>query len=163
MLPKIRRILYATDLSENARYAYGYAADLAAKYDAKVTILFVIEQISHMTDIYVNDILGSEKWKELKEGHKEEYYEKIRNRVENFCNEAGSDIKECTLMVDDIKIKEGVPFQEIIGLCDEINADAVVMGSYGHSALTELFVGGTTRRVVNKSRIPVLVVRLPEN
>ncbi len=163
MLPEIKRILYATDLSENARYAYGFAADLAARYEAKVTILFVIEKISHMTDIYINDILGNEKWNELKKSHKEEFHEKIKKRIADFCNDAGSYIKECALMVDDIEIREGIPFQEILDHSDKINADMIVIGSHGHGAIAELLVGGTTRRVVNKSQKPVLVVRLPED
>jgi nucleotide-binding universal stress UspA family protein len=61
MLPDIKRILYATDLSENAKYAYGYAADLAKKYDGKLIILFVFETISHVADGFVSDILGQEK------------------------------------------------------------------------------------------------------
>ena len=35
MLPDIKKILYATDLSESARYAFGYAASLADCYGEK--------------------------------------------------------------------------------------------------------------------------------
>jgi nucleotide-binding universal stress UspA family protein len=43
MLPQIKNILYATDLSENARYAYNYAASMGQQYGARITILHVIE------------------------------------------------------------------------------------------------------------------------
>ncbi len=46
MLPDIKRILYATDLSENARHAFGYAASLANRYGAKIIVLHVIEDFS---------------------------------------------------------------------------------------------------------------------
>ena len=42
MIPEINKILYATDLSENARFAFGFAASLANRYNAKVTILHVL-------------------------------------------------------------------------------------------------------------------------
>ena len=45
-IPPIKKILYATDLSENARYAFGYAVSLANQYDAKITILHVLEDRS---------------------------------------------------------------------------------------------------------------------
>ena len=41
MIPEIKKILYTTDLSQNARYAFGYAASLANRYDAGITILHV--------------------------------------------------------------------------------------------------------------------------
>ena len=39
ILPKveIKKILFATDLSENAKHAFSYAADLAQRYDAMIT------------------------------------------------------------------------------------------------------------------------------
>ena len=46
MLPNIKMILYATDLSESARHAFGYAASLADRYGAKIVILHVIEDFS---------------------------------------------------------------------------------------------------------------------
>jgi len=46
IVPQIKKILYATDLSENARYAFAYAASLANQYGAGVTILHVLEDPS---------------------------------------------------------------------------------------------------------------------
>ena len=66
MVPKIKKILYATDLSENARYAFGYAADLAQRYDALVTILYVMENMNHTVEVQVKDMIGQEKWERLK-------------------------------------------------------------------------------------------------
>jgi nucleotide-binding universal stress UspA family protein len=41
ILPKvdIKRILYATDLSESARHAFAYAVSLANLYGASITLL----------------------------------------------------------------------------------------------------------------------------
>ena len=48
MIPEIKKILYTTDLSKNARHAFSYAASIANRYDAGVTILHVLEgHISH--------------------------------------------------------------------------------------------------------------------
>jgi len=46
ILPDIKKILYATDLSENSRHAFAYAAGIANRYEAGVTVLFVIEELS---------------------------------------------------------------------------------------------------------------------
>ena len=42
MIPKIKKILYATDLSDNAVYVLRYAIDSAQKHDAKIIILNVL-------------------------------------------------------------------------------------------------------------------------
>jgi nucleotide-binding universal stress UspA family protein len=45
MIPQIKKILYATDLSKNSSYAFLYATDLARRHDARITILHAIEPI----------------------------------------------------------------------------------------------------------------------
>lgn len=51
MIPKIRKILYATDLSECASHAFGYALSLALTNDAKISIITVYEKITHNTTV----------------------------------------------------------------------------------------------------------------
>ena len=48
MIPQIKKILYATDLSKNAAYAFFYAVDMAKKYNASIVILHVVEPIPHV-------------------------------------------------------------------------------------------------------------------
>ena len=45
MIPEIKKILYPADLSQNARYAFGYAAYLANRYNAGITIFQILEDI----------------------------------------------------------------------------------------------------------------------
>ena len=45
MVPQIKKILYATDLTKNSKYVFHYAIDLARKHDATITILHCIEEI----------------------------------------------------------------------------------------------------------------------
>ena len=46
MMPQIKKILYATDLTKNSTYAFYFAIDLARKHDAKIIILHCVEPIS---------------------------------------------------------------------------------------------------------------------
>ena len=48
MIPQIKKILYATDLSKNSHYAFFYAVDMAKRYNATIVILHSIEPIRHM-------------------------------------------------------------------------------------------------------------------
>ena len=50
MIPRIKNILYATDLSKNSAYAFRYAVNSAQKHDAQIHILHVIETIPPATE-----------------------------------------------------------------------------------------------------------------
>ena len=162
MKPEIKQILYATDLSENARHAFGYAADLAVKYDAKVTILYVMESMNHMVENQVKEMLGKEKWEQIKSEKHDTVVEKIQGRLEEFCSEMDSHFESCRLLVNEIRIKKGIPAEEILLAGKDIAADLIVMGSHGHNLIQTAFMGGTAKKVLQGSAIPVLVIRLPE-
>ena len=162
MIPKIKRILYATDLSENARYAFGYAADLAEKHNAQITIISVIESFSPNSESRVKDMMGIEKWEELKSKYSKASVEKIKERVSDFCKEMDEQIDSCSLMVDDIRVSKGTPHAEILKTAKDINADMIVIGTYGHNLFQNSRIGNTARQLVKDSKMPVLVIRLPE-
>jgi nucleotide-binding universal stress UspA family protein len=52
MIPQIKRILYATDLSKNSSYAFLYATNMAKKYGAEIVILHVIEPVPPYVEVY---------------------------------------------------------------------------------------------------------------
>jgi nucleotide-binding universal stress UspA family protein len=52
MIPQIKKILYATDLSKNSSYAFLFATDMAKRYDAKIVILHVVQSFPAYTDAY---------------------------------------------------------------------------------------------------------------
>jgi nucleotide-binding universal stress UspA family protein len=162
MVPEIKKILYTTDLSPNARHAFGYAADLAKRYNAMVTILYVIERLNHIAESQVRDLLGKDQWEKVQSEKREELTEKINTRIETFCKEMDSKIDSCQLLIENILIKDGNPSEEILKTSKEIKADMIVMGSYGHNILQGALLGGTARKVVKNSQTPVLVVRLPK-
>jgi nucleotide-binding universal stress UspA family protein len=45
----------------------------------------------------------------------------------------------------------------LLSLADELGADLLVMGCYGHSRLRELCLGGASRTVLAETRIPTLL------
>jgi len=161
MIPNIRKILYATDLSENAAHVFGYAAGLADRYDAKVTVLHVLENISVNTGRQLESMLGNERFLELQQQRQQEGIDKIRSQVETFCRDLASEMQDCKLTVEDVRVAEGDPARQILETAEQIGCDVIVMGTHGERDLAETMLGSTARRVVRRSAIPVLVVRLP--
>ena len=52
MIPQIKKILYATDLSKNSSYAFLYAVDMAKRHDARIVVLHAIEPIPSYAEAY---------------------------------------------------------------------------------------------------------------
>lgn len=52
----------------------------------------------------------------------------------------------------------GFPVQSLMELAKKRGADYIVIGSHGHSALYDMFVGSTARGVLKRSSCPVIVV-----
>ncbi len=160
-IPEIKKILYTTDLSENARYAFGYAMSLANRYGAGITILHVLES-SPSSESLVTNIIGEEKWKQFRKENEQKVVSTIKKRVENFCEELTREVPECPFITDEIILRIGAPADEILKLVDTGDYDLVVMGAHGHGFIGSAMMGSISRRVVRRSKKPVLVVRLPK-
>ena len=163
MVPEIKNILYATDLSENARYALKYASTIANRFGAAITILHVLEELSPSSMGLVSEIVGKERWADLKKRNEEKVIASIRTRIEDLCNEISQKIPECPFIVQRIIVKTGHPVDQIIHYAEKKDCDMVVMGSHGHGIFSEAMLGSTSRRVLRKCTKPVLVIRLPES
>jgi nucleotide-binding universal stress UspA family protein len=162
MIPEIRKILFATDLSENARYAFGYAASLANRYGAGLTVLHVLEELSPNALAMVGDFLGKERWEDLKKRNEAQVLQSIRERIETFCDEESEKMPACAFIVDDIIVEIGHPVDRIIRQTEKTDCDMVVMGSRGQGVLAGTVLGSTSRRVLRRCKKPILIIRLPE-
>ena len=162
MITEISKILYTTDLSKNARHAFSYAASIANRFDAGVTILHVLEDISPTANSLVINILGKEEWDKLRTRNESEVLDKLKSRLKEFCDEVQAELPACPFITDDIIVKIGSPVDEILHEAEDKNYDMVVMGAHGHGALANALMGSTSRRVIRRCKTPVLVVRLPK-
>jgi nucleotide-binding universal stress UspA family protein len=160
-IPEIKKILYATDLSENARYAFGYAMSLANRYGAGITILHVLKSSSSSEGLVTN-IIGEKRWKELRKENEQEVVSTIKKRLENFCEEVTREVPECPFITDEIIVKIGNPSDEIMNLMERGDYDLLVMGAHGQGIMGSALMGSISRRVVRHSKKPVLVIRLPK-
>ena len=163
MVPQLKKILYATDLSENARYAFGYAASLAHRYDAAITILHVVEKISPATRLQIASYMGEEQLQRMEQEKEKFLLDSITERLNGFCREMDAKMDTCKFIVEKIVVVQGIPHEVIIQQAEVAQCDLIVMGTHGHNAFKDALIGGTARRVVRRSPLPVMVIRLPES
>ena len=162
MVPEIKKILYPTDMSDTSNYAFSYAASLANRYDALITIFHVLETPMPTSENLVTNVLGEDKWKTLLDRSKTEVVETIRLRLEKFCEETKAELSSCPFLMEEVIVKIGNPVEKIIRHVDQNDYDMVIMGAHGHGAIAGAVMGSVSRRVVRRSTTPVLVVRLPD-
>jgi nucleotide-binding universal stress UspA family protein len=162
-IPEIRKILYATDLSETARHAFAYAVSLANGYGAGVTILHVLGDTSSYRDSLVMNIIGEDKWKELRKANEQQAVEIIRARLQEFCEDVSAQMPACPFITEEIVVKIGHPVEEIVEMAEKGDFDLVIMGAHGHGILEDAMIGSTSRRVLRRCKKPVLVIRLPQS
>ena len=173
-LPKVKvnKILYATDLSENARYAFAYAVSLADLYNASITFVHVLPEVPSRLDKSVIGYISEERWEEIKSQNVEDAKEAIigkshehlaiRDALHQFSENVNQSREGEDFVTDDIIIVRGNPVEEILKHADESNCDLIVMGTHGQGTLADAMMGSTARRVLRRSAKPVLVIRLPE-
>jgi nucleotide-binding universal stress UspA family protein len=159
MIPKIKKILYATDLSENSAYAFRYAVSSAQQHGAKIHILHVMEEIK-------TNILAAyyelEKLQEIREKGKQEIKDRIQKRLETFCQRELMKDPECRDLVASTEVVEGDPAAEILRKADELGVDLVVMGTHGKGLLEHAFLGSVAEKVLHRIKVPVLTIPIPK-
>jgi len=162
MLPKINKILYATDLSDNSGFAFRYAIDSALKHDAAIIILHVFELVSKVNrsalDLYLDEDLRNRIFSE----RVSDTIDRIRKRLKIFCDKEFSGDTEYAVRVESIEVCEGFPAEEILKKADEFSCDAIVMGTHGKGLISHAFLGSTAKRVLRRTRKPVFIIPLPK-
>ena len=173
-IPKVevKKILYATDLSENARYAFAYAVSLANLYGAGIALLHVLPEVPEIVDSHVIGYISAKRWEKIKAKHFEEAREALTGKkkdhvaIREVLDQFSKDTKEVhedqSFTTEEIIVKRGNPVKQILKQAEKVNCDLIVMGTHGHGIIEEAMIGSTAQRVIRRSKKPVLVVRLPE-
>jgi len=156
MIPQIKKILYATDLSKNSAYAFYFAVDMARKRDARIIILHAIEPVPPYLMAYEQTL------SEIQRKNVEEAIEEIKKRLNNFCEKVEGRIgAPCHDLVSGIVVRLGYPVEEILKMAEEEGCDLIVLGSHGKGFLLQTFLGSVSRSVLDRTRKPVFIIPLP--
>jgi len=168
---QIKKILYATDLSDSARYAFAYAVKLSQTHNAGLTILHVVEASPRMEEKILN-FISEIQWNEIKKRHEETAHSILIGKrqgnviigavLEQFCADVKEEIGQTAkFTVDEILIERGNPVDKIIEIANSRNCDLIVAGTHGESSLAKILIGNTAKKLIQRAEKPVLVVRLP--
>jgi len=145
MMKAYQHILLATDFSEFSEEAARRAADVAGHFNAKLTLLHVVEHFPEDMPVRLVPPEDVDPAKYVTE--------RSRDRLEQLNKRIG--LSGAILLV---RMTPGSAKHEIIRVAEEINADLIVTGTHGHSGVSAL-VGSTAEGVVHGAPCEVLIVR----
>jgi len=160
MLPKIRTILYCTQIGSNSAYVFRHALGLAQDLGATIHVLHVMETLSRAQEALVEGYVGAGTLHAVVEREEHSAAERLQKRIEHFCSRE-ADSRGCAELVASITIAEGHKDEQILAHRTKVGADLVVMGAHAESSLFDALVGNTTQRVMRHCPVPVLVVQVP--
>ncbi len=162
MVPEIKKILYVTDLSRNAAYAFRYAVRFMRAFNAEIVILTVVKGFSPVDEVPVVVQMGEGTFKKAREETLRNVIERLKIRLENYGKKELSDDERKKMMEKiTIEVKEGDPSVEILKAAESEDVDMVIMGAHSKEVLNYTFLGRVTQRVLRHIRKPVLVVPIP--
>lgn len=145
MSQKFNKILWATDFSEEAEEALQYAQEWARLFGAELLALHVVPDFSpvlyNTTTVVEGELLR----------RVDLIKQEARQRLLDLSAKTGIDYK--------ILVSEGNAAKQIIAAVEEENADLIVMGKRGMTALEKLFIGSVTSQILRHSPVPLLLTR----
>lgn len=134
-------ILVPTDGSRGTEDAVRHALDIAEKYNAEIHVLYVVDSSTS----YLGEGLALDMIREA-----QQLGEISTERIVKEAREKGIKANK--------EIATGNPAGEILERSKDM--DLIVMGTHGRHGIGRVLLGSVAERVVRRSEIPVLTVRL---
>lgn len=143
-----RHILVPVDFSPPSLSAVRFAREWAARFQADVCLLHVIEPMS--TAMAFGAELATAPL------FPPDYRKNIRTELEKLAkNRSARSVKIS------VQIREGVPHDEIVNAARRLKSDLVIIATHGRTGLIRALLGSTAERVVRHATCPVLTFRSP--
>jgi universal stress protein A len=139
-----KHLMLALDFDETNAPLLERAKDLAIRYQARLTLIHVIE---HMIPSYAGDMPLPEDF---------ELDQMLAKRAWEKLDELAAGLK-----LDDVvcRVETGVPKHEITRAAEDLDVDLILVGSHGRHGI-QLMLGSTANGVLHLADCDVLAVRI---
>jgi universal stress protein A len=143
-----KHVLLAVDYSEQGIYVAEKARSLAKKYQAKLSIIHVLDNIP-MPDTNYGTMIP------LDQNSSYDLLETEKAKLMQVGNHLNVALANRWMLW-------GIPKQEIIRIAGQEQVDLIVVGSHGRHGLA-LLLGSTANGVLHYAKCDVMAIRLPND
>jgi nucleotide-binding universal stress UspA family protein len=112
-------------------------------------VIHVINEPVDLRGFYVPHISFEKLEEEIELGAKKLMDQFVRTHLNDFTN-------------FETFIVPGIAYDEIIKKATDIGADLIVLGTHGRTGLDHVLFGSTAEKVVRKSPVPVMTIRIQD-
>ncbi len=140
-----QHVLLAVDYTKHSVYVAEKARVLANKYQAKLSVIHVLDNIP-MPDTNYGTVIA------LDQIATDELLEAEKLKFMELGDQLAIDVVNRWMVW-------GIPTQEIINIADQEQVDLIIVGSHGRHGLA-LLLGSTANSVLHHAKCDVLAVRL---
>ena len=141
-----KHLLVPTDGSETAAKAATVAADLAARYGARASIVSVVDPVP-----FFGSVEASERRSPITSMPRNRLRARASTQRQRRCVPRGSPLR--------VRSFRNIPGQAIIATAAKNGCDLIVMGSHGRRGLDAVLLGSVAHKVLTLAKLPVFIVK----
>ncbi len=141
----IKIIAVPVDFSDVASFLAQYAKDFAKKLEAKIILIYVLEDLTAYEGLYTSTNILTDLENMLLEG--------AQKSMKDFIKKYFSDYSE----VEPVIVKGDI-VEKIIETAQKYKADLIIIGTHGRKGIDKILFGSVAEGVVKNSPIPVLTI-----
>ena len=152
MKPEYQKILFCSDFSLDADYAFYTALDLAERYGAHLYLLHVLSATDSLADALADHPEARKDTPdegETIEQAKQKLIDRYLHRFGGYPHY-------------EFQVLKGVPIVEIVRFARSQEADLIVLGAAGSSKSNKLHFGSTAENVARRAQCTVMCIRNPK-
>ena len=141
------KILVPIGFSDQSIYALDQACNLAKIKNSKIVLLSVIEDLSVLQSLFIDD-----------QSHE------LQKKVNNKLNDIAKEYSNKYNIYIETMVAKGKVYNQINEVAEMISADLIVMGTDGTpKGRVKRFIGSNAERVVRLSHCPVITLKGSKN
>ena len=169
MDPRVKKILFTTDLTSSARDVFRHAVYLASSFGASITMLHVIEDIPPSNKSLLKEELGEEVYNKMEQTQQATFTNSMIGKqkeapmIEHVLYKLSEDAVQgadglSSVVVDKRLVTIGRIDEEICYQAGANDCDLIVMANRLRSATPEKPLAGTVAGVVRRSKKQVYLI-----
>jgi nucleotide-binding universal stress UspA family protein len=153
----VKKILFAVDDTKGSENAFSVGSDVCSCMRPESIVLVYVEKFEGKS--LMAEMLGDAEISTLREVLRgSEYEEALDKKAQAILDHYKKSLEERGLTGIKAVAKKGHPADEILNAVREEKAEMIVIGSRG-KRVSHLFMGSVSREVVDRSEVPVLLVK----